>query len=507
VSTPADDPLLELVAMPDGVRATGAASLRVGQKVDRPEDRRDAVFAEWRWDGERLELQNDRYGFYPLFYSDTGNVFRLSTSIPRLISAGAPRELDEAAFSVFLRLGFLVGEDTPFRAIRALPPGARLVWRPGRLELKHELPRRPRLTLGRDEAVERYVGLFRSAMRRRMPKAGRVVVPLSGGQDSRHILLELMEGGCAPRCVTARYYPPRGTPDAEVAVQITKALGLEHRILDQPTSQLETTMRHHVATNFCTLTPSSFLLSVGDFLRAEADVVYDGIGGDVMSAGLFLNPARVRRFGEGRLEELADDLLATFNGGAGFDRMLTQALRPRSGKRFSRGLAVKRLARELERHTEMANPLSSFCFFNRTRRDMALLPFRAYAGVPTVHCPYLDGSLYDFLSSLPAELLLDHSFHADTIARAFPRFAGLPYAGWESASGRQPRRQYRRFTRELMRYCGPGGHAALLRPSWVLPRLARALVDPSYGVWAAWAGPLIVYVNQLEVLVGTGFLA
>jgi hypothetical protein len=54
--------------------------------------------------------------------------FAISSSIPRLIEAGAPIEVDEPALAVFLRLGFFIGDDTPYKHIRALPPGATLVW-------------------------------------------------------------------------------------------------------------------------------------------------------------------------------------------------------------------------------------------------------------------------------------------------------------------------------------------------------------------------------------------
>jgi hypothetical protein len=306
-------------------------------------------------------------------------------------------------------------------------------------------------------------------------------------------------------CVTARYYPPRDTPDAEIASRLARALGLEHHILEQPASQLQTTRRHHLATNFCTLTPSSYALAVGEWLRQEADVVYDGLGGDVLSAGLFLDAERVRLFAEGRLAELADNLLAGFNGGSGFhERMLAQALPAENQRRLSHDLAARRLVRELERHAGAADPVGSFCFFNRTRRDIALVPFRAYAGVPTVHCPYVDRELFDFLFSLPAEMLLDHTFHKDTLARAFPEWAALPYAEWSVATGGRARRHYRRFTWEIARYCSAGAHARPLRRSYVVPRLARALVDPRYGRWAAWVGPLIVYLDQLQVLGALG---
>ena len=500
---PSEDWLVELSADAGGVSVRGPASHRVGCGASSGQG--DGVSAEWNWDGHQLALRNDRFGFSPLYYCDTGDAFRLSPSIPRLVKAGAPSDLDEAAFAVFLRLGFFVGEDTPFAAIRALPPAARLTWQPGHLRVSSEPPAWGRLEIDRPAAVRTYARLFRDAIRRCVPRDGRVVLPLSGGQDSRHILFELLESGIRPVCVTARYDPPRATPDAEIAAGLTRALGLRHAVLDQPASPLETLLRHHAVTGFCTLTPSSFSLVVADFLRDAADVAFDGLAGDVMSAGLFNSLERDRLFREGRIESLAADLLAAFNGGGGFhDDMLGRALGAPALERFSRRLAIERLVRELGRHAAAPNPVASFCFLNRTRRDISLVPFRVYAGVPTVHCPYLDRELVDFLASLPAELVVSHSFHRETIDHAFPRWRSLPYAAWEDASGRRSRRRSRRLTREILRHCAGGWRCGLVRPAYAVPRLLRGLVDPGYGRAVAWFGPLLVYLRQLERLVEEG---
>jgi hypothetical protein len=48
------------------------------------------------------------------------------------------------------------------------------------------------------------------------------------------------------------------------------------------------------------------------------------------------------------------------------------------------------------------NPLGSFCFWNRTRREIALAPFSTLEGVPTVYAPYLDNHLFDFINCPPA---------------------------------------------------------------------------------------------------------
>src|SRR5439155_1603673 len=74
----------------------------------------DGVFAEWKWDGRRLRVRNDRYGVHPLFYYATANEIAVSTSVARLLAGGAPADFDGDAIAVFLRLGFFVGEDTPF---------------------------------------------------------------------------------------------------------------------------------------------------------------------------------------------------------------------------------------------------------------------------------------------------------------------------------------------------------------------------------------------------------
>ena len=89
----------------------------------------DGIFAKWDWDGERLVVRNDRYGLYPLYYFQNGNTIAVSPSLIRLLMEGALAELDHDALSVFLRIGFFIGEDTPFDSIRAVPPEARWEWR------------------------------------------------------------------------------------------------------------------------------------------------------------------------------------------------------------------------------------------------------------------------------------------------------------------------------------------------------------------------------------------
>jgi asparagine synthetase B (glutamine-hydrolysing) len=408
------------------VETHGQASVRLGTPAPgRDPIDSDGVFATWDWDGSRLSARNDRYGAYPLFYFVSDGTIGLSPSIPRLLAEGAPTELDDRAWAVFLRLGFFLGEDTPFRAIRALPPAGELRWTAGQLAVDGGLFLTERSDLDRDAAIDGYLELFRTAVARRLPFLEETFAhPLSGGRDSRHILLELCHAGRPPAfCASVRHHPPRTDQDAEIAAQLSARLGIPHVAVEQRQSRFEAELRKNLRTSFCTDEGTHFL-ALSDVLADRTSSVFDGMAGDVLSAGLFLSEARLALFRAGRLRELAEHLL-------GDERRISSLLDEAGLRRFSRELAVERLVEELARHTAAPNPVGSFYFWNRTRREIALAPFALYDTRLRVLCPYLDHDVYDLLSSLPAEMLVDHTFHTDAIHRAFPGLADVPFESYD----------------------------------------------------------------------------
>ncbi len=93
-------------------------------------------FAEWSWDGQRLEASNDRYGMRPLFWIADKQRVAISESLETLVAECRLREIDFDALAVFLRLGHFIGDDTAFSGVKVLSPGSRLVWEAGRFELR-----------------------------------------------------------------------------------------------------------------------------------------------------------------------------------------------------------------------------------------------------------------------------------------------------------------------------------------------------------------------------------
>jgi len=456
--------------------------------------RPDGVYAGWHWDGARLVVTNDRYGFFPLFWfrATEGGVC-LSPSLVTAIEQGAPTDLDIEALSVFFRLGFFVGDDTPFAGIKVVPPDALFEWRDGTLECRGRYPAPAKPSdVSRDEAIDRYIDLFAKAMTKRAPASNDFAIPVSGGRDSRHILLELHRMGFNPRaCVTAMDNPPDPSEDPRVAAILCGALGFRHVIVDQRLSIFAAQLRKNVETHFCA-SAHGWYLALADFLNHRTPCTYDGIAGDVLSQSKFLSVELDAAFRSGNTDTICSALMsrqaASFSG-------VRALLSGRLKACLDPDVAKARLARALTRHLDAPNPVGSFIFWNRTRREIALAPYAILTGVPAVYAPFLDHELFDFLSTLPSSMVMDHRFHDDTIARAYPGFAHIPYVD-PAAPAPDDAAERRRFLAESTCRFLPKKPSHLMKN--LSPRAKMLAGILSGGRIRPWISPFIIYLDQLE---------
>ncbi|MET9296213.1 asparagine synthase-related protein [Streptomyces sp. NPDC003077] len=495
-------PVLRLVAGPDGVRVDGDKEARFGHALGGRGHRLgdgplpEGVFAAWEWDGERLLVRNDRHGMYPLYYRADASSVALSPDPLALLPVGEPAALDHDALAVFLRLGFFLGEDTPFAAVRALPPAATLTWDRHGLSLESSLPVPGPAGMTADEAVDGFVELFRAAIVRRLPD-GPYVMPLSGGRDSRHILLELCRQGAPPRlCVSGTKFPPDPGADARVAAALAARLGLPHRTLDRPRSQFRAELAANPAQGMGTL-DGAWIRPVLAYLRRHTAVSYDGIGGGELAQNPSIDLIRSTPYDAAGLPGLADRLLTAGRTGQHVEYLLG----PRTSRLWTRERARARLVTELARHAGAAFPLGSFFFWNRTRRSIALAPYAMGAGRTVIHAPYLDHALVDHLSSVPHRFLIDGTLHDQALHRAYPEHAALGFAS--AVPQRQGAVLFAHRLAYLVRLLAHGLYAERdwwRGPERVLPRLLAAGRGPGAARRVSRLQPLALYLLQLESL-------
>jgi len=494
-----NEPFIHIRRGASGFELKGLGDCVLGHKIQNPARTDvDGIFVEWFWDGSRLKVRNDRYGFYPVYYFANADEIAVSTSICRLLESGACRDPDYKGIAAFLRIGFFIGEDTPFRAIRALPPNATLEWRGGRLTVSGQITIPRTQAISRNDAIDSYIALFRASIARRLPNKPAVAAPLSGGRDSRHITLELCRQGIRPdSCLTVDFYPEiQVRNEIPAAALLCQALGLKHVVISQTRPRINAELRKNRITGFTAgVCEHSWILALRDHLEQGACAVYDGIGGDVLSAGLFVSEKRLEWCDKGDYGALGRDLLV------GVDERLVERLFSREmARQLSRDAAFERFEEEFLKHTSAPNPIGSFHFWNRTRRHVALCPYALLGATHDVYSPYLDNDLFDFLTSLPVGMFVDHTFHTETIHRAFPDVSHIPWGGAEKG-GKPYHRHYVNFALDTLLYLFRNRSKAWTRRSYAVSRLMRCLVDTSYSSQTHWIGAMAVFFAQLEDVV------
>jgi hypothetical protein len=314
-----------------------------------------------------------------------------------------------------------------------------------------------------------------------MPGSDRFTVPISGGRDSRHILLELAKQGVRPAfCPTVKYRPPATNEDTRIARLITERLGVRHVEVDKPDSFFRAGLKDVHLTNHCG-GGHGWVLPVASALAGQVDALYDGLAGSVLSGGFMLTQQKLDLFRAHDFSTLARLWLEESR----FEGKLAHVLAPELYRQIPLGLAVDRMAPELARHADTPNPVLSFVFWNRTRRCVASIPYAILHQVPRVHTPYLDHALFDLLFTLDSSVVDGNRLHDETIRRAYPDFADVPYEDKKARAAFRPdeRDYYRQARRELYTYLrqAPAEALRVVQRPYLFAKIGADLLTRSMG--------------------------
>jgi hypothetical protein len=193
----------------------------------------DGSYAIARFDHRRVELLTDAMASRTIWYLKTPDLFCASTSQRALIMLTHGFRPNPAATSWLLACGNLGPKAAWDVRIERVPANAKLVFDRARWEVRVKADEIGFESNGKPPKAQ-IEELFAAITEvcRDMDLGDRAfALPLSGGLDSRSILLAMLATGSRPRCVT--WGPPAaaGDPksDAAVATRLARALELDHR--------------------------------------------------------------------------------------------------------------------------------------------------------------------------------------------------------------------------------------------------------------------------------------
>ena len=422
-----EPPFIRLTAGVDGAAVSGDHHCELGTVVPGSQGGPEqGVYARWHWDGTRLSAQVDPLGFYSLFVYRKGETIAVSPSLLQLVALGADTTPDHRALAVFHRLGLFINDDTPFAHIRTLPAGGRLTWWDGRSEVTGGPLCPPVRRISRGSAVDGLIALTRDSVRSSVAAwPGDLLLPLSGGRDSRHILLELDHLGRPPAaCLTFQHRAAGMNAEVRAARAICESVGVRHHVLGRPRSRSRDSLRALVLTGLCS-DEHAQMMPLHDYLRGRPEVALDGIGGDILTNPDDHAAAHYARAQAGDFIGIARAMMD------GHATVITRPGRRGPGTIYSPELeaeATEYLAQTVESFASAADPYQAFWFWNRTRREIGFVASALFASGGGVFCPFLDRNFVDFCLSLPFEVTLDQQLHNDAMTRAYPRHSRVPFA-------------------------------------------------------------------------------
>lgn len=398
------------------------------------------MFAFGLWDerSHKLFLVRDRLGVKPLLYAQRDGRLAFASTTRALRVGGFVEEIDEAAVTEYLEFGYVTDDRVIYRGAAKVPAATIVEWSEGRLSTrvywKPPTPDETFAPLSFGEAVEETERLFLNAVEKRLYADVPVGALLSGGVDSSLVCWAIAQLGGN---VTAYTIGVPGDPwdEAREASVTAQRLGISHRVLELTAEEPPDIGEMITAYGEPFACASALgMLRVSQAVSSEATVLLTGDGGDDVFLGYpehrhlwlaekvarRLPPIAARAWLAGRewfprrgLWKRAASFLDYTTGGLGavacaHDGLPTYEQYGILGAR----LAGEQVAqRDIPWSQESArNVLAEFLEYDRKTRFVG--EYMTKVDGATMHyglearSPFLDQELWEFASSLPADLRL-----------------------------------------------------------------------------------------------------
>jgi asparagine synthase (glutamine-hydrolysing) len=361
------------------------------------------AFAIWDRKRRRLFAARDRVGIKPLYYCQTPAAFLFASEFKAILAdPGVSRDLCPAAFGQFFAFLYVPGAETPFAAVRKLPPGHSLAVEGGRVVLRRYWSlrfTRERWDQPFGETVDELRALIGETVRSHLMADVPLGVLLSGGVDSSAILSLAVRGSTQGIKTFTVGFEGQGVVDERPYARLAaREFGTDHRDLSITAGDFWDFLPAYawqMEEPVCE-PPAVALYHVSRLARGHVKVLLSGEGGDEAFGGYpnYPNLLRLERI-QRRLGPLARPLgaLAGMAGGL----LGSEKLR-RYGGALGRPLADHYYSRSS----------SPSAYFNRT----AALFNRDFLAVATPVPPA--ARMAEILAPVRDLPLLDQMLYADT---------------------------------------------------------------------------------------------
>ena len=376
--------------------------------------------AIWDKGKQELILANDRFGTRPLQYAvHEGRLLFGSEAKAILQDSSFRRTVNDEAVVDYFTFGYLLGNKTFFKGIELLPPGSLLSWKDGLLETTRYWDIR---YAPEEHAEEYYIDnlshLLLKAVDRQLGGDGRILVPLSGGLDSRALVAAVEKLGKTGRITGTFTYGKPNSDDVRFARMISKKASLKHHFHELKGMDLPHYSERIVKISECMGNCwGTHILSTAEDMRRQSDVVLSGYLGGVLIGG----------YGLGNLSS-PDSQFDRFKllGSPPSLNILTSLLSPNF---YSQIEGYYEHILDGMDNKALTDKYEQFDYFDILQRQRRLINQVDYLVATQVEMrrPFCDNDLTDLIFKIPLRLRQNNRLYLKLYKKVFPEQAKIPW--------------------------------------------------------------------------------
>jgi asparagine synthase (glutamine-hydrolysing) len=366
----------------------------------------------------KLIAGNDRYGMYPMYWSQSEDGFCLSSRVlASVLSNVVPGKWNMTGVMQLLTVDDLLSDSTLVEGVRAFPQASMLIKTDSELKW-HTYWHYNYSAL--DESINRfelarYLGnQFAESVRILTGSNKRIGVTLSGGLDSRIIVAAASKAGIPLHTFTWGKFD---SYDRRFARDVSRVYGTIHHDSDYFFSNLETRYEAGIrATEGHINYFDCHMLAHLEIMGDHADVILNGYAGDLVLGGSYLRPTWMRDMST---DDLAEILFHWRNTNIPESR-LGHAVT--CYDEISEDQKTSYLYRELiKKKKGMRSPdiVESFFLENRVRRQCSMGTVLMRYVTESV-APFFEYRMLDLTTSIPATLRYEHKIYLLMMKEIFP---------------------------------------------------------------------------------------
>ncbi len=380
----------------------------------------------------RLQLVNDRLGFAHMYWYADDDIFIFAPELKAFLAwQGLDRTLNEASLASLLARECPFGTETLFSSIQMLAPASRLVFSEEGVQVHRYWRPEPRPEGNRstDSWLDEAETLYRRSFEKRLPENwdDRVILPLSGGLDSRLLLWQARGQGNNLDLFT---HGQKDCTDAIIAGKVASELGLGHRhhLIEMNPDWAGENGRRAVWLNDGQLNlRNATLVGISEELKPGPLPFLNGIIGAHMSLGTggFVSPKEIVHIGE---EDVLRQKVLDYSGVSSGSIFLEEMMAPDTAARMKQ-LAADQAWRSFDdfRHIEL--------FGDQKMLHTNCNPGRRMQGTVDVHryffhdlLPFVDEDLHDMWLRIPLKLRLNNVLYKELYRRRIKNLAAVPWS-------------------------------------------------------------------------------